>query len=93
MELADGTTTPLGPATARIPFQILSISTNSATNEVTITWPSTEDESFGISWSEDLASFTELDDGIEGGDGTASFTDTTVPAGTAVRYYQVTKEE
>lgn len=76
-----------------IPFQITSVSVDSATNQVTVTWPSSEDQSFGIAWSETLeGDFNELDDGVEGEEGSTSFVDT-VPAGTRVRYYQVFREE
>ncbi|MGK0185374.1 MAG: hypothetical protein ACI9R3_001151 [Verrucomicrobiales bacterium] len=75
-----------------IPFQITSVVPNLATNEVTITWSSVEGQTFGIGWSDTLeGDFEELDDGVEGEEGSTSFVDT-VPAGTRVRYYQVFSE-
>ncbi|MEZ5329136.1 MAG: Ig-like domain-containing protein [Verrucomicrobiales bacterium] len=76
-----------------IPFQITSVSVNPSTNEVTITWPSSEGQTFGIGFSETLVGdFEELDDGVTGQEGSTSYIDT-VPADTRVRYYQVFKEQ
>ena len=77
-----------GPVGA--PFQISSVEVNPDNDEVTVLWPSRLNERFSIEWSEDLIIFTELDDGIEGLDGSTSYTDT-VPPGTRMRYYRVKK--
>ena len=74
-----------------IPLQITSVELDSATDRVTVTWPSTEGEIFSLSWTDDLQTFTEIDDGITGRKETTSFIDF-VPAGTKKRFYSVTKE-
>ena len=91
--LADGSTTPLGPARGRIPFQITSVVLNPATDEVTITWPSSAGETFAVSWTEDLTNFVELGDGIEGGDGSTSYVDESVLSTTRVRYLKIGAQE
>ena len=74
-----------------IPLQITSVELDSATDRVTVTWPSTEGEIFSLSWTDDLQTFTEIDDGITGREESTSFIDF-VPAGTKKRFYSVTKE-
>ncbi len=78
------------PSPGGIPFQITNLEFDPANDEVTITWPSNLGDSFSIEWSEDLLTFTELDDGIEGLEGSTLYTDS-VPAGTLRRYYRVGK--
>ncbi|MFT6861601.1 MAG: hypothetical protein ACJAVK_000153 [Akkermansiaceae bacterium] len=75
-----------------IPLQITSVELDSTTDRVTVTWPSTEGEIFSLSWSDDLQTFIEIDDGIAGQEGNTSFIDI-IPTGTARRFYQVTKEQ
>ncbi|MEJ6578223.1 MAG: hypothetical protein QNL68_00335 [Akkermansiaceae bacterium] len=73
-------------------LEITNVSVNSSTNEVAVSWTSFVGEVFSISWSDDLETFFELDDGIVAGDGTTVYVDI-VPQGTTKRFYQVTKEE
>ncbi|MGK0189563.1 MAG: hypothetical protein ACI9R3_005380 [Verrucomicrobiales bacterium] len=90
-ELFDGTRSPVG-AISSIPFQITELERNPATNEVTVTWDSSPSGSYSVLWAENLEEeFNELEDGVEGQEGSTSFVDT-VPAGTKVRYYKIVEQ-
>ena len=79
------------PSGGGIPFQITSLEIGPSNDEFTFIWPSNLNDVFSIERSEDLISFTELDDGIEGQEGSTSYSDP-IPAGTKVRFYRVLKQ-
>ena len=74
------------------PFQITTVAINADTGEVTLTFQSSARKFYSVEFSDDLVTWLELADGVEGNDGVTQFADGDVPAGTKVRYYRVVEE-
>lgn len=91
-QLIGDPTGPLPHATADSTPQMLeltSISRDSQTGHVTLTWPSQADTFYVVQRSTDLIEFDELSDGEVGVGGPATFTDRNPPAGSA--YYRISE--
>jgi len=77
-------------------FQITNVDRDPATGEVTLTFPSSDSDTYKVDASTDLVGWTELDDNLDGQAVETSYTDTIfapdpAPTGQAKVFYRVTK--
>lgn len=86
-ELANGAT-PLDLFGAAIPFAINSITHDAASGSTTVEWNSRPNKTYAIDSSNDLQTWSELDDGIDSEGETTSYSED-LPVGTARKYYRV----
>ena len=71
-------------------FAVTTVTFRATEKEVALSWRAGGSKTYAIEMSENLANWTELEDGVEGGgDNMATFTDTNIPVGTRVRYYRI----
>lgn len=70
------------------PFEIISTAYDLETGAVDITWNAVNGRTYAVESSENLSSWSEVDDGIVAEGSTATFRDMP-PAATRVRYYRV----
>jgi hypothetical protein len=76
-----------------VPFAITAVSVDSTAGTVMITWTSNVGQQYAIEGSDDLLSWEEIDDGIEGESDTTSYIVTELPALPALKYYRVQQLE
>lgn len=76
------------PASPRLEFT--AVAHNDAAGSTTLTWRSVPGAPYAVDFSPDLVQWTEITATLTGAAGaTTTYTDTTVPAGTKRRFYQV----
>jgi hypothetical protein len=92
LALANKEISPLGTPPGgggALPFQISDISINEAGDQVTLSWPSREGESYAVEVSDNLEAWSEIEDGIPGAGDTTSFP-VPIPDGVLEQYYRIT---
>jgi hypothetical protein len=81
------------PGVSVTQFEITDVQYDPAANTVTLTWNSRAGRTYAVESSENFTLWSEVADGVESGGDTTTFTDNTIPAGTAERYLRIREEE
>ncbi|MGK0185295.1 MAG: hypothetical protein ACI9R3_001071 [Verrucomicrobiales bacterium] len=72
-----------------LPFQIVDVTVDKATNKATITWSSKPARVYTLERSVNLGPWIEVDDGIDAADGETTTAEDEFEAGTSEIYYRV----
>ena len=76
-----------------VPFAITEVSPEPGNGAVMITWISSAGRQYSLEFSDDLSTWEELDDGIDGESDTTSYIDTVGDPLPVERYYRVLELE
>ena len=78
--------------TEKVEFEITDLAINDENGNVTITWNSSSNQTYGVDRSVNLQSWDELADGVGSGGSETSYVDDNVPDGTREAYYRIRTE-